>query len=85
MKLISLLFLGFIIYMFLKTLFGMAGLFQKKKKAEYQLKERKGGEMAEDPVCHTYIPKATALQKKFSGKIIYFCGTECAETYSKRQ
>lgn len=84
MRFISLLVLAFIAYLFLKSILSVAYLYRKKKEAERRIKERQGGTMAEDPACHTYIPKATAFQKKIAGEVFYFCGKKCAEDYSKR-
>jgi YHS domain-containing protein len=84
MRFISLLVLAFLAYLFLKSIVSVAYLYRKKKEAERRIKERQGGEMAEDPVCHTYIPKAAAFQKKIAGEVFYFCGKECAEDYRKR-
>ena len=84
MRLITLLVLAFVVYLFLKTILGLGYLYRQKRRAERRSRERLGGEMAEDPVCHTYIPKATALHRMVDGEAVYFCGTQCAEAYSKR-
>ena len=84
MRLIGLLVLAFVIYLFLKSVFGLMVLYRKKQEVERQINEREGGAMAEDPICHTYIPKATAFQKKIAGEILYFCGKECAEAFAKK-
>lgn len=84
LRLISIIFLAFLVYTVLRTVFGILKVFRKREGAERRLRERAGGEMAEDPVCHTYIPKSTAIQRQFSGETYYFCGKECADAYSRR-
>jgi uncharacterized protein len=84
LRLISILSLAILAYMVLRTVISVIQIFRKGKRAERRLKERQGGEMAEDPVCHTYIPKSSAIQKNVSGKTFYFCGTECAEAFSRK-
>jgi hypothetical protein len=43
-------------------------------------RERIGGEMAQDPVCGTYVPKAGAVQRTRGGETRYFCSARCADT-----
>jgi uncharacterized protein len=38
-------------------------------------------ELVQDPYCQTYIPKNSALKKKISGEMLYFCNHECMENY----
>jgi len=41
-----------------------------------------GGELKRDPVCGTYVPAATALQKTGpGGDVVYFCSAECRDRY----
>lgn len=42
-------------------------------------RERIGGDMAQDPVCGTYVPKAGAVRRQRAGEPRYFCSTACAE------
>jgi YHS domain-containing protein len=83
-RFITLLVLAFTVYFFLKTVLGLGYLYRQKRKADLRAREKLGGEMAEDPVCHTYVPKATALRRTVAGEAVYFCGPECAEAFSKR-
>jgi YHS domain-containing protein len=41
-------------------------------------------EMVKDPVCQTYVPKASAIQKIVHGETYYFCGAECAERFGQQ-
>lgn len=84
MRLISLFILAFAAYLVIKSILGLAYLYRKKQQADRRIKERPGGEMAEDPMCHTYIPKATALKHSIAGEVFYFCGRECAEAFLKK-
>ena len=39
------------------------------------------GELKRDPVCGTFIPAGTALQKTVKGEVLYFCSAECRDRY----
>lgn len=84
MKIVALLVLVFTVFAFLKGLFRVLSIVKVFKKGNRRGNEREGGEMVEDPVCHTYIPKETAQQLKAQGQTFYFCGEECAKTFVKR-
>ena len=83
MRIIGILVLVFISYFFLKSVLSLMNLSKSQKEKRHRIKERQGGEIIEDPVCHTYIPKATALKRNILGEDVYFCGEKCAEAYSK--
>jgi YHS domain-containing protein len=38
-------------------------------------------ELVQDPCCHTYVPKRSAIKKKIAGGWFYFCNQECMENY----
>ncbi len=38
-------------------------------------------ELVQDPCCHTYVPKRSAIKKKIAGRWFYFCNQECMENY----
>ena len=40
-------------------------------------------EMVQDPHCHTYVPKETALRATIDGEVYYFCSHECAQEFKK--
>jgi YHS domain-containing protein len=40
-----------------------------------------GGELKRDPVCGTFISTSTALHKKISGEVYYFCSETCREKF----
>jgi YHS domain-containing protein len=42
-------------------------------------RERLGGEMAQDPICGTYVPKAGAVRRDRGGETRYFCSAACAD------
>jgi YHS domain-containing protein len=63
--------------------------------ARHAIREFRGGyrrgeglvrkdEMVQDPICRTYVPRATALEEKIGGQMYYFCSKECAETFQKQ-
>jgi YHS domain-containing protein len=37
--------------------------------------------LVQDPVCHTYIPKDTAVVLNSGGSEHYFCSERCAEAF----
>ena len=41
--------------------------------------------LAEDPVCHTYIPKGQAVQLHHDNKMYYFCSDKCCEIFLKQK
>ncbi len=41
--------------------------------------------LAEDPVCHTYIPKGQAVQLHHDNKMYYFCSDKCCEMFLKQK
>ncbi len=40
-------------------------------------------ELVQDPHCHTYIPKETAIKATIDGEIHHFCSRECLEGFEK--
>ena len=38
-------------------------------------------ELVQDPCCHTYIPKRSAIKKNVAGKEYYFCTQDCLRNY----
>jgi uncharacterized protein len=80
MRLLTTLLLLFVIYLAVKMLIGFTYLSSQRRKRREQL----GGEMVRDPVCETYVPKATAIEKKMNGETVYFCSQTCAEAYLKK-
>ncbi len=67
-------------YFFKKTFF-------PSKRQEKTLRRYHGKsadkELVQDPQCHTYIPKETALTAHIGGKVHYFCSRECLEKFKK--
>jgi YHS domain-containing protein len=47
-------------------------------------RESEPEELVQDPNCQTYIPKRSAVKKRFSGNVLYFCSQECMKRYLKR-
>ena len=80
MRLLVILFLLFVLYLLLKGAIGFAYFSSLRRKRQ----ERLGGEMVLDPVCETYVPKATAVAKMIDGRTVYFCSRQCADAYLKK-
>ncbi len=41
--------------------------------------------LVEDPICHTYIPRAQAVQLHHDKKMYYFCSNKCCEMFLKEK
>jgi len=42
-------------------------------------------QMVEDPVCHTFVPRQTAVIEEVGGKTYCFCSKQCAAAFKNRQ
>ncbi|MGI8991962.1 MAG: hypothetical protein ACR2I2_20590 [Bryobacteraceae bacterium] len=40
-----------------------------------------GRELRKDPVCGTFIPIDSSLNKTVNGEVIYFCSVDCRERF----
>ena len=40
--------------------------------------------LAEDPVCHTYVPQSQSLSVEQDGKTYYFCSKECLNKFREQ-
>lgn len=47
--------------------------------------EAVNAEMAKDPCCQTFLPKALAIQKNIQGETYYFCSEECAAKFAAQR
>ena len=54
------------------------------RKSDQSKNNNASEDMVEDPYCGTFIPKSSALEKKFGGKKIYFCSKECWQQYKDK-
>lgn len=43
------------------------------------------GQMVEDPECHTFVPRETAVIEKIDGQTYCFCSRQCATAFQNRQ
>lgn len=41
--------------------------------------------LAEDPICHTYVPQSQSISVEQDGKTYYFCSKECLNTFTEQQ
>jgi uncharacterized protein len=80
MRLLTTLLLLFVFYLVIKLLIGFTYLSNQRRKRREQL----GGEMVCDPVCETYVPKSTAIEKKMNGETLYFCSQPCLDAYLRK-
>ena len=78
--------IGVLLYIVYRLLTG-----PKKKREEVQENGPSSSEaavldvLAEDPVCHTYIPKGQAVQLHHDKKMYYFCSDKCCEMFLKQK
>jgi YHS domain-containing protein len=79
MRLLIILLFVFVVYLVVKVLAG----FSFPGRPRQGRREQLGGEMVRDPVCETYIPRATAIEKTINGRTVYFCSQTCAEGYAR--
>ena len=83
---LRLVIIGVLLYIIYRLLTG-----PKKKREEVQEKGPASSEgavqdvLAEDPVCHTYIPKGQAVQLHHDEKMYYFCSNKCCEMFLKQK
>ena len=40
------------------------------------------GELKKDPVCGTFVPAGSSIQKNVKGEVVYFCSAECRDRYA---
>ncbi len=40
-----------------------------------------GGELKQDPVCGTFVPAASSLNKNINGELVYFCSAACRDKF----
>jgi YHS domain-containing protein len=83
---LRLVIIGILLYILYRLLIG-----PKKKQKEVQENGPASSEgavqdvLAEDPVCHTYIPKGQAVQLHHDKKMYYFCSDKCCEMFLKKK
>ncbi len=41
-------------------------------------------QMVQDPVCHVYVPRESAVAASIGGQTYYFCSRDCAQTFQKQ-
>ena len=83
---LRLVIIGILLYILYRLLIG-----PKKKQKEARENDPSSSEgavqdvLAEDPVCHTYIPKGQAVQLHHDKKMYYFCSDKCCEMFLKKK
>ena len=58
-----------------------------------ELREKRGQDrtvtdknlMVEDPVCHMYVPRGSAVTASVEGQTYYFCGRDCAQIFRQQR
>ena len=76
MRLLILIFLGYLLYRVVRR-YVLSG---QKPLERYEGSEAID-EMAQDPVCKTYVPVGQAEKRVLGGKTYYFCSKKCADEF----
>jgi YHS domain-containing protein len=42
------------------------------------------GDMVQDPVCKTYVPRGSAVSADIGGQTHFFCSRDCADTFQSQ-
>jgi YHS domain-containing protein len=80
-RLLVILFLAFVLYLVVKVSIGFAFLSSQRRKRREEL----GGEMVQDPICNTYIPRSRAIEKTIGGQTVYFCSQPCVDAFFEKR
>jgi YHS domain-containing protein len=59
--------------------------FKKNREVDGRGSSLDQDQMIEDPVCHTFVPRRTAVVKEISGRTYCFCSKECAAAFQSQQ
>ena len=80
---IRILILAVLFYILYRLLFGgkKKGLGRSQKPTEIPAQDT----LAEDPICHTYVPESQSLSVEKDGKTYYFCSKECLDKFTDQQ
>ena len=78
-RFISLFILFLFLYYFLSFVIRHILFPRKRTKRESEPEE-----LVQDPYCHTYIPKGSAVKKRIAGEDHYFCNTECLRRFIEK-
>lgn len=80
---IRILILAVLLYIIYRLLFGD----RKKKVRPSQVPPEIPVQdtLAEDPICHTYVPQSQSLSVVHNKKNYYFCSKECLNKFTEQQ
>ncbi|MEN8256960.1 MAG: YHS domain-containing protein [Thermodesulfobacteriota bacterium] len=80
---IRILILAVLFYILYRLLFGgkKRGPSKGQKPSEIPAQDT----LAEDPICHTYVPEGQSLSTEKDGKTYYFCSKECLNKFTEQQ
>jgi len=70
-----------VIRLVLRGLFGSRPAAPRPGPTPGRAPERIGGDLVQDPVCGTYIPKSRAIVVGSGDSARYFCSPECRDKY----
>ncbi len=81
MRILIILALFLVLYYLVRGLF-RPGKGERETPRTHPDVDRVGGnELVKDPLCQTYVPKRSAVRKRFRGEDVFFCSQECMERY----
>ncbi len=41
-------------------------------------------QMVQDPVCHVFVPRGSAVSEQIGGQTYFFCSRHCAQEFQKQ-
>ncbi len=41
-------------------------------------------QMIQDPVCHVFVPRGSAVSEQIGGQTYFFCSRNCAQAFQKQ-
>jgi YHS domain-containing protein len=41
-------------------------------------------QMVQDPMCHVYVPRGSAVSEQIGGQTYFFCSRNCAQEFQKQ-
>ena len=82
---LRLVIIGVLLYIVYRLLTGPKKKQEDTKKTSASADGAVQDVLAEDPVCHTYIPKGQAVQLHHDKKMYYFCSDKCCEMFLKQK
>ena len=79
MRILILIFLGYLLYRVVRRYLAAGKTVERDERGEGSIDE-----MVQDPVCKTYVLLREAEKRVIGGKTYYFCSRKCADEFEKQ-